>query len=309
MRHLVQWILSCGLVIGLPALAQQAAPAAGYRPGSSLRAVPVYLHNDDGRWAASLTGDLKDTATELVEIALPSGSARALTKPPPGGRRQCLTKMKDRSEFGYLECNSAFYLANKGSTAAATLIRGVLTLGILTATDVASGNTSFTVSIDQPALDSAVTESQAVALAKESAPLLDYRNQYANASTPQQLHTFITTFEGSFDPESLVAQAKDKLPVAVAQEEVQTRARAIGAAQLAESQRLQDIQRQAEAEELSVFRSRLKPGDRVAAKWRDGRNLLIGMVVEMKPPLAYVQWENATPAIQWVRLDNLLPPR
>lgn len=32
------------------------------------------------------------------------------------------------------------------------------------------------------------------------------------------------------------------------------------------------------------------------------------MVVEMKPPLAYVQWENATPAMQWIRLDNLLPP-
>lgn len=309
MRHLTRWILFCGLVTGLPVLAQQAMPVAGYRPGSSLRAVPVYLHNDDGRWSASLTGDLKDAATELVEIALPSGSVRALTKPAPGVRRQCLTKMKDRSEFGYLECNSAFYSVNKGSAAASTLIRGVLTLGILTAADAASGNTSFTVSIDQPTLDSAVAESRAVALAKESAPLLEYRNLYATASTPQHLRAFIATFEGSYDPESLVAQAKEKLPAAIAREEAQARQQAMEAATRAEVQRQQEIRRQAEEEALIAFRGRLRPGDRVAAMWRDGRNLLVGMVVEMKPPLAYVQWENATPAIQWVRLDNLLPPR
>lgn len=315
MRRLAQWILCWGLVTGLPAMAQQmgnsnssSQPVAGYRPGSVLKAVPIYLQQVDGRWSASLTGDLKDPATELVEISLPRGPARVMTQPVPGGRRQCLTKMKERSEFGYLECNSAFYTVNKGSAAAATLLRGVLTLGILTAADAASGNTSFTVSIDQHALDAAISESKAVELGKESVPLLEYRHLYAKASSPQQLRTFIATFEGTFDPESLVAQAKEKLPAVIAQEEAQARQKAAEAAQQAEIQRQQGIRWQAEQEALAAFRGKLRPGDRVAAKWRDGRNLLFGMVIEMKPPLAYVQWENATPAMQWVRQENLLPP-
>ena len=314
MPRLAPWILCWGLVTGLPAAAQQVGngdhvqPVAGYRPGSVLKAVPIYLQHVDGRWSASLTGDLKDPATERVDISLPSSSTRVMTQPVPGGRRQCLTKMKDRGEFGYLECNSAFYSVNKGSAAAATLLRGVLTLGILTATDAASGNTSFTVSIDQPALDAAVGESKAVELARESVPLLEYRYLFARASSPQQLRTFIASFEGGFDPESLVAQAQEKLPAAIAREEAQARQKAMEAAQRAEAQRQQEIRRQADEEALAAFRSRLRPGDRVAAMWRDGRNLLVGMIIEMKPPLAYVQWENATPAMQWVRLENLLPP-
>lgn len=315
MRRLAQWILCWGLVTGLPAAAQQVGngntgqPVSGDRPGSVLKAVPIYLQQVDGRWSASLAGDLKDPATERVEISLPSGSVRVMAQPVPGGRRQCLTKMKDRGEFGYLECNSAFYSVNKGSAAAATLLRGVLTLGILTATDAASGNTSFTVSIDQPALDTAVSESKAIELAKESVPLLEYRHLFARASTPQQLRTFIATFEGSFDPESLVAQAQEKLPAAIVQEEALARQKAMEVAQRAEAQRRQEIQQQAEQEALAVFRSRLQPGARVAAKWRDGRNWLTGMVIEMKPPLAYVQWENATPTIQWVRLEILFPAK
>lgn len=116
MRRLAQGILCWGLMAGGPALAQQAVGvesglpvlAAGYRPGSLLKAVPVYLQRVDGGWSASLTGDLKDSATELVEIPLSGASAQVMTTPMPGVKRLCLTKMKDRSEFGYLECNSAF---------------------------------------------------------------------------------------------------------------------------------------------------------------------------------------------------------
>lgn len=260
MRRLAQWILCWGLMTGLPAAAQQVGngdngqPVAGYRPGSVLKAVPIYLQQVDGRWSASLTGDLKDPATERVEISLPSGSARVMIQPVPGGRRQCLTKMKNRGEFGYLECNSAFYSVNKGSAAAATLLRGVFSLGILTATDAASGNTSFTVSIDQPALDAAVGESKAVKLARESLPLLEYRHLFARASTPQQLRAFIATFEGSFDPESLVAQAQEKLPTAIAREEALTRQQVMEAAQRAEAQRQQEIRRRSDEEVLIAFR-------------------------------------------------------
>ena len=69
-----------------------------------------------------------------------------------------------------------------------------------------------------------------------------------------------------------------------------------------------EIRRQAEIEALAEFRSRLQPGDRVILNVRSGP-LLIGMAVEVKPPLVYVQWENASPAMQWVRIDSLTPPR
>lgn len=298
-----------------PAVAQSAEnnsvlPAVtSYRTGSLTRPVPLFLKNIDGRWSASLSGDIKDPHTERIEVSLLNKSARVLTDPPPGGRRQCLTKMKDRSEFGYLECNSAFYSVNTGSAAAGTLIRGVLSLGILTAADAASGNTAFTVSLDQAALDSAVSESNALDLAKASAPLFEYREMFAKAISSQQLRNFIATFENGFDPESLVNKAKDKLPAAISLEEAQSRQKDAMAAQQAEVFRQQQIQQQAETEAVAAFRTRLKPGDRVATNCRTYRGCqLIGMVIEMKAPLAYVQWDYATPAVRWVRLESLVPP-
>ena len=297
-----------------PAAAQSvevnsALPAATpYRTGSLTRPVPLFLKNIDGLWSASLSGDINDPHTERIEVSLLNKSAQVLTDPLPGGRPQCLTKLKDRSEFGYLECNSAFYSVNTGSAVAVTLFRGVLSLGILTAVDVASGNTAFTVSLDQAALDSAVVESNALDLAKASAPLFEYRDLFAKAISSQQLRNFITNFENGFDPESLVSKAKDKLPSAIALEEAQARQKAAMVAQQAEIFRQQQMQRQAEIEALAEFHSRLQTGDRVILNVRSGP-LLIGMAVEVKPPLVYVQWENASPAMQWVRIDSLTPPR
>ena len=315
-RFLAIFVIASATAFVRPVAAQSVEinstqPAATpYRTGLLTRPVPLFLKNIDGRWSASLSGDIKDPHTERIEVSLLNKSARVLTDPPPGGRRQCLTKMKDRSEFGYLECNSAFYSVNTGSAAAGTLIRGVLSLGILTAADAASGNTAFTVSLDQATLDAAVVESNALDLAKASAPLLEYRDLFAKAISSQQLRNFIATFENGFDPESLVSKAKDKLPAAISLEEAQSRQKAAMAAQQAEAIRQQQIQQQAETEAAAAFRSRLKPGDRVATNCRTYRGCqLIGMVIEMKPPLAYVQWDDATPAVRWVRLENLLPPR
>lgn len=282
--------------------------ATPYRTGSLNRAIPLFLKKIDGRWSASLTGDIKDPQTERIEVFLSNKSSRVLADPPPGGRRQCFTKMKDRSEFGYLECNSAFYSVNAGSAAAGTLIRGVITLGILTLADLATGNTMFTVSFDQAALESAINESSAWDLAAASAPLIEYRTLYANSKTSQQLRNFIVTFENGFDPESLVSIAKDKLPATIALEETQARQKVSAAAQQAETVRQQQLQRQAEAEAVAAFRTRLKTGDRVSASCRVYRGCqLIGLVIELKPPLAYVQWDDATPATQWVPVDNLFP--
>ncbi len=121
MRRLSCEILFVGLLIGMPAAAQQSPIPESIGDGSttpssrltSIRAVTVYLHRAEERWSASLEGDVKDTATEKIEVTLADGSLRVLTQPLPKGSKLCLTKMKDREQFGYLECNSAFFSANK----------------------------------------------------------------------------------------------------------------------------------------------------------------------------------------------------
>lgn len=270
----------------------------------------IYLINIDGRWTASLTGDLNEPNTELIEVMPSNKSARVLAKPLPDGRPQCLTKMKDRREFGYLECNSAFYSVNAVSAAAGTLIRGVLSLGILTAADAAYGNTAFRVSLDQAALDAAVRESNAFELAEASAPVIAYREAFAKAQSSQQLRDFISRFENTFDPDGLVITAKAKLPDALALEEAREKREAAVAAQQAEAARNQKIQRQAEEEALNSFRAKLKPGDFAAANCRVFQGCkLRGMVIEVKQPIVFMQWENATPAQQWVHVETLAPLR
>jgi len=314
MRRLSCEVLLAGLLIGMPAAAQQSplldsSGESSTTPGTrrtSIRVVTVYLHRAEERWSVSLEGDVKDAATEKIEVTLADGSLRVLTQPLPGGSKLCLTKMKDREQFGYLECNSAFYSANKGSSAAATVLRGVLSLGILTVSDAASGNTGFTVSLDRQALDAAASESKAIEFARESAPLIEYRKAFASALSTRQLREFIARYEGASDPESLVARAKEKLPLATEQEEARAKQKSEAAARQAEAQRQQEIQRQAELEALKQFQSSLRPGDRV--KMMPARYTAFhGMVIEMKPPLAYVQWENVTPRMQWVRVEHLLP--
>lgn len=314
MRCLSCEVLLVGVLIGLPAAAQQSPLPVSFGDGSttpnsrpiSIRSVTVYLHRAGEQWTASLEGDVKDAATEKVEVTLADGSVRDLAQPLPNGSKLCLTKMKDRAQFGYLECNSAFYSANKGSSAAATVLRGVLSLGILTVSDAASGNTGFTVSLDRQALDVAVSESRAIEFARESAPLVEYRKAFASALSSRQLSEFIARYEGGTDPESLVVKAKEKLPLAMEQEEARARQKLEAAARQAEAQRQQEIQRQAESEVLRLFQARLQPGDRV--KMMPARFAYYGMIIEMKPPLAYIQWENVTPSMQWVRVEQLLPP-
>lgn len=310
-RHYCAYLALCffATLSGFHALAETTSTVS-YRPGSVLSSIPIYLRYMDGQWSASLTGDIKNSDTELVEIFHGNpGKVKIMTKPAPGGRNQCLTKMKDRIEFGYLECNSAFYSVNKGSAAAATLLRGVLSLGILTATDAASGNTAFTVSIDQSALDEAISESKAVELAKETRPLLEYRHMFTNANTSQQLRNFIATFEGNFDPESLVAKAKEILPSVVREEESREQDKAIMAEHRLQVRRQQDMQKKAEELTLLAFRAQLKPGDYVSTPMPCVASLcrLNGLVIEIKAPLAYVQWDNGGPVMQWVRLEKLFP--
>ena len=293
--------------IGNPAAAVEPWPSPGIRP-TSIKAVPVFLHRADGHWSASLSGNLKDPGTEKIEVSLEDGSVLVLTRPHPGSAKNCVTKATERAKYGYLDCNSAFYSVNGGSAAAGTLLRGMLSLGILTVTDMASGMTVFSVSLDKAALDAAVAESKAIDFARESAPLVEYRQTFSRAGSAQQIQAFIATYENVFDPESLVAKAKEKLPVAIQQEEARNRQLRAAAARQTEAEREQELRLQAEVEAVMAFQRGLRPGDRVKMM-RDRYTAFYGMLIEVKPPLAYLQWENVTPAMQWVRLDNLLPPR
>lgn len=310
------WIFWLVLGIGTSAEAQQSAQPDTSDGGSvsprplptTIKVVTVYLHHANGRWSASLEGDIKDPDTEKVKIALADGSVRVLALPNVGPNQLCLSKMKNRPGFGYMECNSAFFSANIGATAASTLLRGVLSLGVLTVTEATSGNTGYSVSLDKQALDAAITEAKAIEFAREAAPLIEYRESFAAAASSRLLRDFIARYEGTLDPESLVSKAREKLPLAVAQEEREARQQTEVIAQQAESRRQQEILRLAKLEAIKQFQARLQPGDRVKVM-RDSYTPLYAMVIEVKPPLAYLQWENVSPPMQWVRLENLMPPR
>lgn len=317
MRHAVLQAATIGfLVIGSPAIAQQVLPApsdtlATPAPpkgwSTSLSTVAVYLRQSDGRWSASLDGSIKDSATEKIEVSLADGGLRVMTQPLPKGTKRCLTKMRNRAEFGYLECNSAFYPAQKGDAAAGVLIRGVLSFGLLTVTEAATGTTDFAVSLDRQALDAAATEAKAVEFARASVPLFEYRTAFGAATSSEALYEFIARYEGQYDPEALVAKAKQKLPNVLEQEQVRERQRNQADTWRAEQLRRQEAQRLAELEVARAFQARLQPGDRVKVM-KDRYMSFYGMVIELKPPLAYLQWENVTPPMEWVRVEVLLPP-
>jgi hypothetical protein len=318
MRYTVLQAATIGfLAIGSPAIAQQASPsptdttATSAPPkgwSTSLSTVVVYLRQADGRWSASLDGNIKDPATEKIEVSLADGGLRVMTQPLPKGTKRCMTKMKNRAEFGYLDCNSAFYQAQKGDAAAGVLVRGVLSFGLLTVTEAATGTTDFAVSLDRQALDAAATEAKAVEFARASAPLFEYRSAFDAAAYSEALRDFIDRYEGQYDPESLVVKAKAMLPKMIEQEQVHERQRNQADAWRAEQLRRQAAQRQAELEVATAFQARLLPGDRVRVM-RDRYTPFYGMVIELKPPLAYIQWDNVTPPMQWVRVEVLLPPR
>lgn len=318
MRGILLQLASVSLLICLSATAQttivgdsseQASVSTPNFRAGTVKGLTIYLTKVDGRWSASLSGDITDAATERLSVSLERGTARVwVNAHPPKTGNLCLTKMKDRAKFGYLDCNSAFYSSDKASTAAATLLRGVFSLGILTVTDAATGSTGFSVSLDQKALDEAITESKAIEFARESAPLVEYRTAYAVASSSTQLRSFIATYEGVFDPESLVAEAKAKLPIALEGENARANLQRAKAAQQAELQRQEEMKRQAEMEWLRLFQAGLRPGDRVMMKLQGGYDAY-GMIIEMKSPLAYLQFENVTPMMQWVRVEGLLPPK
>ena len=67
-----------------------------------------------------------------------------------------------------------------------------------------------------------------------------------------------------------------------------------------------------EAERLRVsripsFRASLKPGDRFQTRGDVFGLTVTGLVVEVKPPLAFVQFDNMQPSTRWVEISTLEP--
>jgi hypothetical protein len=279
-------------------------PTTTYQPTGSVSEYPIFLKKADGKWTAVLKGDpRKDKDTEMVYVSAKSWAYRPGAQPLNKGD-SCMRKYLDRDEWGYMICNSAFYAADVGDAAAGTALRGVLSFGLLTVVEAASGITPFKVKLNQEALDKAVEESGAIAFAQQSAPLLDYRAAYRQATASSALQDFIYAYEKGFDPDGLVAEARKKLPAALERDAAAEREQN----RQAELARERERRKQAAEAELGVYRANLTRGDRVMAEMTSGIQIY-GLVIEVKPPLAYVQWENKSPAQEWVRLDWLRPPR
>ena len=293
-----------------------AAPvSASGKPLPTLKALEVYLRKIDGRWTVSLEGSVTDADTEYVEVSLTDKPHSVVGGLPAGQRKTgCMAKKNDRAKFGYSECNSAFYSVNVGTSATRNLIRGALSLGILTVADAATGGTDYSVSFDQKALDDAVAEANAVEFARQVAPLVRYRRAYQRVYKARHLQDFIDRYKGVYDPDSLIAEAEAKLPFAIEQERIiarqQIEEEAAKAAVEAKQRAAIRQQEEMAQENLRKWRAQLKPGDKVTAKFEDyilSRNPPTGMIIEVKAPLAYVQWDILEPAVRWYRLDALFP--
>jgi hypothetical protein len=298
----------------------------------------VYLRQDNGHWVASMTGDLNDSATEMVRIDLSDGSATPAVKIINDTRKKatqeckvnrggvetyrggavcgsCRGKMKDRNEWGYADCNSAFYTRDTvraaiGNTISA-IVAAPLTLGlslVLTPAAAASGDLDYNVSYDESAVIKAVEESKALDLAR----LATYQTR-SQANSSALLQDFISRFEGTYDPKSLVAQAKEQLPAAIERDNAIALERAAKRAadeearrQAAEAEKMRAEQQR--AEELEALK-KLQPGDRVLGFTEKsgigGPRCLLGMIIEKKPPMVYVQWDKFTPNMLWVRIESL----
>lgn len=65
-----------------------------------------------------------------------------------------------------------------------------------------------------------------------------------------------------------------------------------------------------EAKTIEGFQKNLRVGSKVMMCNSDNVKL-IGLVIEVKKPIAYVQWENRSvePRIAWISVGNLLPPQ
>ena len=96
---------------GCPALAEEVSNGNGPAPmtagprlplSGTLKKIPIYLQRLDGRWTASLSGDIKNPAIEQIVVSLPDGSYRLTAEPLPKNLRWCAARMKDRAEYGYM---------------------------------------------------------------------------------------------------------------------------------------------------------------------------------------------------------------
>jgi hypothetical protein len=85
-------------------------------------------------------------------------------------------------------------------------------------------------------------------------------------------------------------------------------------AQRAENSKREQADRQAAARarvaSIPAFQAALKPGDRFqmsGALAGSSSFIGIGLVVEVKPPLAFVQFDNVEPSTRWVEIKSLEP--
>lgn len=121
--------------------------ADAYKPKGIIKSVTVFLRNEDGHWLSSLEGNTDDPIVEAIVVYPVNWSYAATVGANTESKRiSCLTKHKDRKQFGYRECNSAFFSTNAGATTFFNVGRAVLSLGILTIADAANDNVTFQVS-------------------------------------------------------------------------------------------------------------------------------------------------------------------
>lgn len=268
--------------------------------------IPVYLKKIDGVWTASATGDLTDPNTERVKF-YPNANWAAEPYFESGALDgMCGNWTPERRGEKYSRCTSNLYSRQIGMSVGRKVFQGVLTLGIATLADQVNDNASVFTALDLEVFGKAIQESGAVEIARKNEPLWEYRARFAAArQSTDKLKAFIAEQEGRYDPDQLVEQARQKLPL-VAQDEAKAAAAKKATADLLERERAARVAQRAKTE---AYVRALRVGDEILVITDPpGSRRLHGMVIEIKGPLLFVQWKNREPRMEWIQSSIVTPP-
>jgi hypothetical protein len=247
--------------------------------------IPIYLKNTNGTWTASEVGDINNPNTERVKL-FPKADWKADPDFPRGGwDTTCKPGSEVRSSKSgdYNRCNSRLFVNEDGNRI-----------------------------LDRSLLERILAQTGAVEMVRGTEPLWQYRARFEgvrNTTNEVAIKAFIDTYS-SYDPDHVIKPLQARLTDI----ERQAMQRRNYAAQ--EQERI--ASRQTRREEY--VRS-LKIGDTVVVKSEpvvkyseEVRTYVMrsleyrGLIIDIKGPLLYVQWQNREPRMEWIPASSVSSP-
>ena len=244
--------------------------------------IPIYLKNTNGTWTASEVGDITNPNTERVKL-FPMADWKADPDFPRGGwDANCKfgSEARTAKSGNYNRCNSRLFVNEDGNRI-----------------------------LDRSLLERILAQTRAVEMVRGTESLWQYRarvESIRNSTNEDAIKSFIDTYS-NYDPDHVIKLLQARL----LNMEMDAMRKRNYAAQ--EQERL--ASRQARREE---YVRNLKIGDTVLVKSEpvvkyseEVRTYVIrsleyrGLIIDIKGPLLYVQWQNREPRMEWIPASSV----